>query len=259
VTPVLSGFLLGLTFQTRTMTRSVDTYFTLIGAPFSTLILMSMVLYSGRTDLAAYAVVAPTLMTLWSAALMFAGEMISEDRENGRLELLVASPVSLVLLVFGRLCGAMLVSLPAFLLAMGVAGLVFDFWVTVHHPVVFILTALVTAVSTAATATALSALFIAAPGARIVQNTLSMPMFVLAGVMVPVSLFPGWLEGVSRLIYLSWGADLFRDALSPGPVESTAFRLFITLALGGLALALGSFTLVRFVRRARVDGGLSRV
>src|SRR5699024_12539583 len=122
-----SGCRRSLTFPTRTLTRSADTYSTPIAAPFRPLILLSMVLYSGRTDLAAYAVVAPTLMTLWSAAFMFAGEMISEDRENGRLELLVASPVSLVLLVFGRLCGAMLVSLPAFLLAMGVAGLVFDF------------------------------------------------------------------------------------------------------------------------------------
>src|SRR5699024_4091842 len=94
---------------------------------------------------------------------------------------------------------------------------------------------------------------------RIVQNTLSMPMFVLAAVMVPVSLFPGWLEGVSRLIYLSWGADLLRDALSPGPVGSTAFGLFIALALGALALALGPFAPVRSVRRAPVDGGLSRV
>ncbi|MFJ9556029.1 ABC transporter permease [Nocardiopsis sp. NPDC101807] len=258
MTPALSSLLLGLTFQARTMARSVDTYFTLVTAPFSTIILMSMMLYSGRTDLAAYAVVAPTLMTLWAAALMFAGEMVSDDRENGRLELLVASPVSLAMLVFGRLCGAMLVSLPAFLLAIGVAGVFFGYWITVHHPVVFVLAALAIAVSTAATATALSALFIAAPGARIVQNTLSMPMYVLAGVMVPAVLFPGWLEGVSRLLYLSWGADLFRDALTSGPVESVAFRLFMTLALGALALALGSLTLVRFIRRARADGGLSR-
>ena len=256
---LFGGFTLGFGFQARAMARSTDTYFSLVSAPFTTVILMSMVLYSGRTDLASYAVVAPTLMSLWTAALMFAGEMISEDRENGRLEPLVASPVSLQSLVFGRLCGAMLVSLPAFALAIATAGLVFGVWITVHHPLVFVLAALATALGTAATATALSALFIAAPGARIVQNTLSMPMFLLAGVMVPVALFPGWLEGVSRFLYLSWSADLFRDALEPAPVEAVAFRLFMVAVLGAAALAFGSLTLTRFLRRARAEGTLSRV
>lgn len=253
------GFGLGLAFQTRRMARSVDSYFALVGAPFYTVVFLSMVLYSGRTDLASYTVIAPTLMTLWTAALMFSGEMISEDRENGRLEPLVASPLSFPALVFGRLCGAMLISVPAFALAIGVAGIFFDHWVTVHHPVVFVLATVTTALSTAATATALSALFIVAPGARIVQNTLSMPMFLLSGVMVPVALFPGWLEGLSRVLYLSWGADLMRDALAPGPVESVAFRLAMVVLLGALALAFGAVTLVRFLRRARAEGTLSRV
>lgn len=255
----LTSYTLGFGFQSRAMARSVDTYFTLVGTPFTTAILMSMVLYSGRSDLAAYAVVAPTLMSLWTAALMFAGEMISEDRENGRLEPLVASPVSLPALVFGRLCGAMLVSLPAFALAILVAGLGFGHWITLHHPAVFVAAMVATALGTAAMATALSALFIAAPGARIVQNTLAMPMFLLAGVMVPVALFPGWLEGVSRVLYLSWAADLFRDSLLPEPVEAAVPRLLAVLALSAIALALGSFTLVRFLRRARAEGTLSRV
>ncbi|WP_017587873.1 ABC transporter permease [Nocardiopsis ganjiahuensis] len=256
---LLGGFTLGLGFQLRAMVRSADTYFALVGAPLTTVVLMSMMLYSGRTDLASYAVVAPTLMSLWTAGLMFAGEMISEDRENGRLEPLLASPVSLPSLVFGRLCGAMFISLPAFALAIVTAGLVFGVWITIHHPVVFVLAVLATSLATAATVTALSAVFIVAPGARIVQNSLSMPVFLLAGVMVPVALFPVWLEGASRVLYLSWGADLFRDALEPAPVEAVALRLLTMAALGAAALAFGSLTLVRFLRRARAEGTLSRV
>lgn len=255
---VLTTFTLGVSFQVRRLGRSVDTYFSLISAPFFTIIFLSMILYSGRSDLASYAVVAPTLMTLWTAALMFSGEMISEDRENGRLELLVAAPASLPTLVFGRLCGAMLISLPAFALSILLAGVLFDFWITIHHPVMFVTAVLSTALSTAATATALTSLFIAAPGARIVQNTLSMPMFLLSGVLVPVSLFPWWLEGLSRVLYLSWGADLLRDSLSPEPLEAAVPRLFMVVFLGALALTLGYVTLVRFLRSARAEGTLSR-
>lgn len=256
---LLRGFGLGFVFQARELTVSINAYFSLVSAPFFTITLLSMVTYSGRGDLAAYAVVAPTLMTLWTAALMYAGEMISEDREGGRLELLVASPVSFPALLFGRLCGAMLIALPAFGLSILAAGLVLDTWITVHHPIVFVLTAVVVALATAATATALSALFVLAPSARIVQNTLPMPVFLLSGVMVPVALFPGWLEGISRLLYLSWGADLMRDALAPGVVEHAAARLLMVLALGALGLLIGGATIARFLRRARCEGTLSQV
>ncbi|MBE2998261.1 ABC transporter permease [Nocardiopsis sp. HNM0947] len=259
MTALLRAFGLGFGFQARELAVSTNAYFSLVSAPFFTITLLSMVTYSGRGDLASYAVVAPTLMTLWLAALMYAGEMISEDREGGRLELLVASPVSFPALLFGRLCGAMLLALPAFGLSILAAGLVMDAWITIHHPVLFVLTALAVTVSTAATAAAFSALFVLAPSARIVQNTLPMPVFVLSGVMVPITLFPGWLEAVGRLLYLSWGADLMRDALAPEAVEHAALRLLMVLALGALGLLIGGATIVRFLRRARSEGTLSQV
>jgi uncharacterized membrane protein len=100
----------GFRFQLVAMRGQADTYFALVSTPFFAVIFVSIMIYSGRDDLVPYAVIAPTLMALWTASLAFAGEMISEDRENGRLELMVAAPASVSLLVFGRLCAAMTVS-----------------------------------------------------------------------------------------------------------------------------------------------------
>lgn len=117
---------------------------------------------------------------------------------------------------------------------------------------------MLTALATAATATALSAVFIVAPGARIVQNTLSFPVYLLGGVLIPVSVFPTWLEVVSRGVYLSWSGDLLRAASAGRPVDSWGIWVGMIVLLGLAALLAGLWSIERFVRRARADGTLSR-
>jgi ABC-2 type transport system permease protein len=248
----------GFRFQLVAMRGQADTYFALVSTPFFAVIFVSIMIYSGREDLVPYAVIAPTLMALWTASLTFAGEMISEDRENGRLELMVAAPASVSLLVFGRLCAAMTVSVPAFAMSVVVAGVGFGHWIVIHHLPMFLVAVVLTALATAATATALSALFVITPGARVVQNTLTFPMFLLGGVIIPTSVLPSGLAVASRFIYLSWGGDLLRDSLSPGPIEWPAPRLAMVVLLGGVGLAFGLVFINHFLRRGRALGTLSR-
>lgn len=254
----LNGFGTGFRFQTVAMRSQSDTYFSLITAPFFALLYMAIMEYSGRTDLNTHAVLAPMLMTLWTAALSFSGEMISENRENGRLELLLAAPASFPMLVFGRLCACMLLSLPSFGMSYVTAGLVFGYWMPIHHPGVFVGTLVLTALATAAAATALASAFVLTLGARIVQNTLSFPVYLLGGIIVPVSLFPDWLEAISRLVYLSWSADLLRASTSPEPVANAVMGFSMLSILGLSALAFGLFSIIWFLRRAKELGTLSK-
>ncbi|MFG2428679.1 ABC transporter permease [Streptomyces sp. NPDC048590] len=253
------GLIAGFEFQIVAMRGQADTYFSLITAPFFAVVFMAIMEYTGRTDLNSHAVVAPMLITLWTAALSFSGEMISDDRANGRLESLVAAPVEFSLLIFGRLSACMLLALPSFLMSYLAAGTVFGYWMSFERPVLFAVALVLTAAATAATATALSAVFVLAPGARIVQNTLSFPVYLLGGVMVPVSYFPDWLEPVARVVYLSWGADLLRAATTPGEGQgSTARHLVMLCLLGTGAFVLGRLFIARFLRRARALGALAK-
>ncbi|MGW8994159.1 ABC transporter permease [Streptomyces zhihengii] len=255
----LPGFGAGFAFQTVAMRGQADTWFSLITAPFFTLVFMSIMEYSGRTELNAHAVIAPMLITLWTAALSFSGEMISDDRENGRLEALAAAPMSFSALVFGRLCACMLLALPSFLMSYLVAGAVFGYWLPFARPLLFASALVLTAMATAATATALSAVLVIAPGARIVQNSLSFPVYLLGGVLIPVSQYPDWLEALTRIVYLSWGSDLLRAATAPhGGVESTALHTVMLCALGAAAFLSGRVFIARFLRQARALGALTR-
>jgi ABC-2 type transport system permease protein len=252
----VSVLLAGFVFEVRVLRRSFGEMIALVTAPMMTLVFLAITRHAGREDLAPYAVVAPALIVLWAVALLIAGEIISRERENGSLEALVATPASLPAMVTGRIAAVTLLSLFGFVESWLAAWLVFRVSVPVWHPVVFGAALVVTALAMAGTASMMSALFVLARSARAFQNSLNYPFYVLGGVMVPVSFLPGWLEPLSRVVFLSWSADLLRDALAPADVPHLLPRLSAVLGLGLAGYATGLWLLRRAVDRLRKTGSL---
>jgi ABC-2 type transport system permease protein len=100
----------------------------------------------------------------------------------------------------------------------------------------------------------MSSVFVLSRSVRAYQNSLSYPFFVLGGVMVPVALLPGWIEPVSRAVFLTWSADLLRDSLTTEPVTNLVARLGVVLALGAAGFLVGLVLLRRAVDRLRRTG-----
>lgn len=234
--------------------RSVHVWVT---APLFGLVFLAVTEHAGRPDLAGHAVVAPTLIALWTLALQSAGEIITDERDNGTLEGLVAAPVPVVAVVFLRMLAATVCAVPAFAEVWLLSGVLFGRWVAVPHPALLAAALLVTAFTTATTAAVLSPLFVLLPSARIVQNTISYPFYLLGGVVVPVAVFPDWLEVISRITFLSWSSDLLRAALSPAPVTAGPLRLGVIALLGVLAAVLAAVLFGRVLDRVRSSGTLA--
>jgi ABC-2 type transport system permease protein len=247
----------GFGFQLRQVLRSPDTVQVCVTSPLYTVVLLAIAEYGGRGDLAPYGVVAPTLMALWTMALYVAGQMITEERILGTLEGLVAAPAPMSLLVIGRMSAVTVVGLVAFVEAWLVAGLGFHHWIAPDHPVVFLVSIVVAGLATAGTASILSPLFVLVPNARTIQNTLSYPFYLLGGVMVPVALLPVWLQPLSRLVFLSWAADLLRDSFDPAPVAWFGPRLLALAALGAVGFGIGTALLTAVLNRVRRTGTLA--
>ncbi|GLZ31121.1 hypothetical protein Lesp02_33090 [Lentzea sp. NBRC 105346] len=85
-------------------------------------------------------------------------------------------------------------------------------------------------------------------------NFLSFPIYILSGVMVPVSYLPDFLEPLSRLVFLSWSADLMRDSLAAASVPNAGWRLLVIIGLGATGLVGGRVLLSAVLRRAREQG-----
>jgi ABC-2 type transport system permease protein len=247
----------GVRYELAVIRRSPGELSWLFIAPLYALILLAIVEHAGRPDLVPYAVLGPASMALLGMALLTAGELIQRDRDDGLLELEIGAPASFPVVLVGRIGAVVAVGLPAVAEAWLVAGLVFGRWVRIEHPAVFAVTLLLTVSATAASATAMAALFVLARSARIFQNSLSFPLFVLGGAVVPVALLPDWVRPVSRIVYLSWATDLLRASARPESVSHLWLRLGALALLGAVTALLGVAMVKRVVDRVRRLGTAS--
>jgi ABC-2 type transport system permease protein len=247
----------GFKLQLQLMRADPDYVMPLATAPFYAIVFLAIVEHAGRGDLTAYALMAPVLMTLWQLSLLTSGETIAEDRWTGTFELAVAAPASLSVALLGRVLAVTGVALLSFVEVWLVARLLFDAEIVFHHPAAFVLTLGTTALAMAGTSLIMAALFVITRSPRTFQNSLSFPFYVLGGVLVPVSYLPDWIEPLSTLVFLSWGADLLRDSLAPAPVENLALRLLMVVLLGVGGFLVGRLLLERLLRRVRQSGEVS--
>lgn len=244
--------------QLRQMRTTPDWLLPWCTTPLSVVALVAIFQHADRAELAPWAVLAPALMGLWSAALLISGEVIEQDRAHGRLEALLATPGSFAAQHLGRMLAVTLSSLGLLPLAWGVGSVMLGDLIAVPHPWLLGATLALTAVAMCAVGTLMSCVFVLARSARTFQNSLSYPFFVLGGVLVPVALLPAWLHAPASLFFLSWSSDLMRDALDAAwPVDAWS-RLGAIAGLGAATWALSALALRWTLVRARRDGSLDR-
>ena len=228
----------------------------ILANPFFAIIFLGIVRAAGRRDLTAYALVAPVLITLWGMALEISGDIVDSDRGAGVLEGVVATPVGFPTVVSGRVLAVTLLSGVGVVETWLVARVGFGVDIVIHHPRALGATLVVTTLAAAGTAVIMAGVFVLARTARTFQNSLNYPIFLLAGVIVPLSYLPGWLRPAGRMLFLSWSAELFRESLAPAPMADLGPRLAIILGLGAVGLLIGRVVLNLVLTRVRVLGTL---
>lgn len=241
-------------FQAAQFRRDPGALLTLVTAPFLAVILLSVTEHSGRGDLASHALLAPAVMTALGMAIGEGGETMFRDRAAGVLEALITTPAPLPVVLLGRMAAITIVGLLGIVECWLVGALGFGVFVTVGHPAVFAAALLATAIGIAATGVLMASIFVAGRNVRSFQNSLSFPLYLLGGVMVPAAMLPFGFDVLARGFFLSWSTDLLRDSLAPAPLTDVAWRLGAILALSAATFALGMWIMHRLVRRIRHDG-----
>jgi ABC-2 type transport system permease protein len=254
VLAVLAAFRLQASLTRRSPGQSL----VLVTAPLFAVIFLSLALHSHEPSALINAVLAPGLIGLWVICLDVAGTLIDEDRRGGRLELLLGGPTPLAALIFGRVCFVVLFGALTFVESWLVAVLGFRVHLTVHHWLLFAVVLVVTGIAAAATATLLSAAFVMSRALHVYQNFLTYPVYILGGVLVPVASLPGWLGPPSRIVFMSWSADLLRDCMRAAPVHDFLPRLGALAGLAVLALVAGLLLIRLICNRLRTTGEVNR-
>ena len=224
--------------------------------PAFTFALMAVFSFVGREDLAPYALVAPMLMGVGGMAVSVASEVMTRERDFQTLELTVASPAPIPVIIFSRIMVITAISLLGIVQSWLIIRFVFGVDVTIYHPWLFTATMLLTAFAAGGTALITAALFCFAQAARTFQNSITFPAYLFSGILVPIAAFPDWLEPVSRMIFLYWSGTLLRDAMQPAAPEGVLAKLGIMLILGGGAAVIGGALIVRMLNYLRREGTL---
>ncbi|MFF3763410.1 ABC transporter permease [Streptomyces sp. NPDC001922] len=170
------------------------------------------------------------------------------DRNLGVIDRMRVTPVSPMALLLGRTLRDV-VQLLAQSVLLVLIGLAFGLRAPLPGVLIGLLFVAVLAAAMSALSYGLAMNIRTAPEFAAVVNTAVMPVMLLSGLLLPMTLAPGWLNGVSRVVPLRYTADAVRQAFLGRYANGTvAAGAAVTLALAAVCLLGGA----RLFGRARV-------
>lgn len=176
----------------------------------------------------------------------FVGLGLLMDRSLGVVDRMRVTPVSPLALLLGRtLRDAVQLAAQSVLLVL----LGFAFGLRAPLPGVLLGLVLVTLLATGLSALSygLAMNVRTTPEFAAIANTAAVPLMLLSGLLLPMTLAPGWLDGASHAVPLRYTVDAIRETFLGHYTGSTVLLgALVTLAFTTLCLLLG----VRLFRRA---------
>jgi ABC-2 type transport system permease protein len=202
-----------------------------------------------------YVALGAGMMGIWSSTLFGSGGAIQWQRWQGTLEYLIAVPPSFVLVLLPLTLATSTIGLYSLTATLFWGRVFFDVPFDLEHPVLFAVAIPATVVGLGLLGLVMAASFILwRSGANALSNLLEYPVWLATGLLVPLSLLPGWVEPISWLLAPTWGVRAIREAALGGdPMLPT----LMCIALGALYLVLGTILLAHFERLARQRATLS--
>jgi ABC-2 type transport system permease protein len=244
-------------FQLKQATKAGILVFTAIIEP---LIFATLAYYlfkaGGHAGTLLYAALSAGLMGIWSATLFGAGGAINYQRWQGVLEPLIASPPRYLFVLFPQTLAASTVGIYSLTATLLWGRVIFGIPLHFVHLGAFLLAVAVTIVTLGVLGLVLGSSFILYREANALSNMLEFPVWIVTGVIVPLSLLPGWVHVLSWGLAPTWGYKAIRaGAFGGDPWPGIGWAL----GLAAVYLVIGELVLRIFERRAREKATLSLV
>ncbi|HJR46371.1 MAG TPA: ABC transporter permease [Actinomycetota bacterium] len=202
-----------------------------------------------RGETLLYAALGAALMGIWSSTLFGSGGQIQWERFQGTLEPLLVAPRPYVLTVTGAALGTSTMGLYSLVTTLLWGRLLFGIPLDVERPGLFLLAIPITIFGLGMLGLVLASTFVLYRHANALSNLLEYPVWLITGLLVPVSLLPGWVEPLSWVLAPTWGIKAIRGAaLGQG---DPAFAIAMAVLLAVIYIVIGSVFLRYFEVLAR--------
>jgi ABC-2 type transport system permease protein len=195
------------------------------------------------------------LMGIWSATLFASGGAIQWQRWQGTLELGIAAPAPFVLVLLPMTLASATIGLYSLVGTLLWGRLLFGVPLEISDPVIFALAVPATVIGLGLLGLVMASTFILWRNANALSNLLEYPIWLITGLLVPISLLPAWVAPLAWVLAPTWGVRAIRDSALGGgrPLASVA----MCLALAAVYLVIGWFTVRYFEKLARDRATLS--
>jgi ABC-2 type transport system permease protein len=201
-----------------------------------------------------YAALGAAVMGIWSTTATSAGGAIQQQRCYGNLELLVGAPARLILVlapITVAIAGIGVYSIASTLLW---GRLLFGVPLHIEHPLMFAVSIPAAVLSIGLLGLVLASLLVLYRAASSLSQALEYPIWTITGMLIPLSLLPGWESPIAWALAPTWGMRAVRHAAIGGDVGTP---LLLCIALSVAYTALAALLLHHFERLARGRATLS--
>ena len=248
-------FGVGLRFHVKSLSLS---FFFLLTSVFMPLLVATVSYYmfraGGRPGTLFYASLGAAVYGIWSSTLFGSGGAIQWQRWQGTLELIVSAPAPFILLVLPLTIATSAIGVYSLTSTLLWGRFAFGIPFHIEHPVAFVVAVPATILGLGLLGLVFASTFVLYRNANALSNMLEWPVLLVTGMLVPLSLLPGWAHPIGWALSPTWGVRGLREAAlggSPWP------DIGMTLALGGVYLVLGALFLRYFEVAARRNATLS--
>ena len=202
------------------------------------------------------AAVGASVMGVWSATSTTAASSLQQERRQGTLELLVASPSPFPLLIFPLTLSMATVGVYSMVATLLWGRFVFGIHIAIAQPLLFAVAVLVTLIAIGMLGFVMAVSSVRYRSAWALGNAFEMPVWLICGFLVPLSVLPGWLQPVAWVLAPTWGLAAIRAAAEGRP---SATAILLCLALAAAYGLIGALVSRRLVDSARRDAKLALV
>ena len=195
-----------------------------------------------------YVALGAGMMGIWSSTLFGSGGAIQWQRWQGTLEYSIAVPPPLLVVIVPLTVATATIGLYSLVATLIWGRLFFDVPLDVANPLAFVVALPAAVLGLGLLGLVLASTFVLYRNANALSNLLEFPVWLVTGLLISLSLLPGWVAPISWVLAPTWGINALREAAIAGnPWPEIA----MCLALGAVYLVIGHFALQHFERLAR--------
>lgn len=225
---------------------------------FSTLLITYRV--SGQQTVAGYGVegflmVGAIGMVLWTSTVWSAGYAIEIERTEGTINSLFLTPASRSAVTMGYGLGSYVMFIVPTALVLTVLGVLTGARFDIQSPMAVVLSLLALGLGALALGHALAGGFVLTRRANLWANFLQTPIYLLSGMVVPVSALPDWLGWFARVFPISAGMNALRESLLAGASVADIAEPLMRFGLSSVVLLIVGTLLLRRVENVAKRGG----